>query len=286
MPNNRDGFTLVELLVVMGIIAVLLGIMMPVAVKIRRQGRTLLGVNNQRQIAEGLNLYAVENSERYPESVATVGVLWHWNWTEPMMLTGYRARSPRTYRSMSAYLGDYIADAGIMFCPNAPRRYKYLFESWEAGEDWDNPDTGPVQDPVSGTYCFWWNYVGYLGPGRRFVGPKSPLGGPGQSKLLVSCYFGYDHWRSRGAYGSCEKLKGGEITPGTEVSSAYWSLPADVNSPMPTVRLSAAYTDGHVESFSSPDVVPMRVSIESDGSVPYLEGVGPGYFLLPRSGLH
>ena len=50
------------------------------------------------------------------------------------MLTGYRARSPRMHRSMSAYLRGYIEDADTMYCPGAPKKYRYLQDSWDAGD--------------------------------------------------------------------------------------------------------------------------------------------------------
>lgn len=284
------GFTLVELLVVLTILSVLTAIMMPALGRARRQARVLLGMNNQRQIVGAVNFFAFDNDDRYPESVATIGFGNHWNWQEPTMMTACRPRSPRIHRSMSAYLRSYIRDASIMFCPNAPRKYKYSQQAWDAGDDWDNPETIPMLDPVVGTYCFYWNYIGFLG-GRRclFKGPQSLSAGRGQSKLLISDYFGYDHWRSRNAYSSCEKFKGADVTPGTCVSSAYWSRPKSddkVNLDAFRIKLHAGYTDGHVESFSPSESVPMKVSLTSDGSVPYPGGVGPGVFYLPRNGLY
>jgi len=40
-----------------------------------------------------------------------------------------------------------------------------------------------------------------------------------------------------------------------------------------------------VESYSATEVTTMRVSITSDGSIPYPAGVGAGDFYLPRDGL-
>jgi len=283
------GFTLVELLVIISIISVLMGILLPVLVNARRQGRAVLGMSNQRQIAGVVNCFAFDNDDRYPESVATIGFGNHWNWQEPMMMTACMGRSPQIHRSMSAYLRSYIADASIMFCPNAPRKYKYFQEAWNAGDDWDNPETAPMQDPVMGTYCFYWNYVGFLG-GRRgvFKGPWNPSVGRGQSKLLISDYFGYGHWRSPNAYGSCERFNGASVVSETWVSSAYWSRLApdgDIRLDTLKIKLHAGYTDGHVESYSASEVVPMKVSIASDGSVPYPDGVGPGVIYLPINGL-
>jgi len=265
--------------------------LLPVLTKARRQARTVLGIVNQRHIVNAVSLYAADNDGQYPESVATITFGSSWHWQEPTMMTACKSRPSQTYRAMSEYLRSYIKDASTLFCPNAPRKYKYLQEVWEAGDDWDNPETSFPSDPVLGTYCFYWNYVGFLeGPKAPFRGPRNSLGEPGQSKLLVSDYFGYDHHRSPNAYGSCEQFMGASLTLGTEVSSAYWSRfdsDGNITLDMLNIKLHAGYTDGHVESFTSSEVVPMKVSITPDGSVPYPSGVGlgPGDFYLPRDGL-
>jgi prepilin-type N-terminal cleavage/methylation domain-containing protein len=287
--REKRGFTLVELLVVISIVSLLMGILLPVLGKVRRQSRVLLCVNNQRRIVAALSCYALDNRGFYPESVATITFGDSWHWQEPTMMTACKPRPPFTHRSVSAYLRSYITEASTLFCPNAPRKYKYLDEVWEAGDDWDNPETSFVTDPVFGTYCFYWNYVGFLGYGEApFRGPQDMLGG--QSDLLVSDYFGYDHHRSPDSYGSCEKIGGADITFGTEVSSSYWSLlnsDGDITLDMLNIKLHAGFTDGHVESFSPSEVVPMKVSITPDGTVPYPSGVGlgPGDFYLPEGAL-
>jgi len=222
--NGETGFSLLEVLVVIGIISILAGILYPAMRKARRHAKRLLTRSNQRQIVQAVTVYAVENNGRFPDSVATIGVGWNWNWSEPTLITGYEARSPRLNRSMSAYLGSYINDVGILACPNAPEEYKNLQQVWDAADEWDNPETDPVKDPVSGNYCFYWNYNGYIeGRGTLFRGPSTSAGSRRESKLLVSDYFGYDHWRSQKSYGSCEPFKSAEITPGTALSSSYWS---------------------------------------------------------------
>lgn len=286
----NNGFTLIELLVVIFILSILTGVLVPAMSKARHQAKKLLGTSNQRQIVSAVILFTEDNDQRYPESVATLGDdLLGWNWGEPTILTGYNARSPRYYRSMSAYLRNYIQDARTMYCPNAPRKYKYLQEAWDAGEEWDNPQTPPEKDAVKGTYCFYWNYTGYLQERwYLFKGPRNSAGGAWQSKLLVSDYFGYDHFRNPNSYGSCEKFAGASITEGTLLSSAFWSNKSSTVPGAPEIKLNAGYTDGHVESFSSSDTVSMRViKVPQTGEpYPYGDGSGPGFFFLPRKALH
>lgn len=293
----RKAVTLPELVVSTAIIVLLMAIMIPVLRKARQSALTVQCMDNQRKIVVAVTSFASNNNDRYPESVATIGLLQqHWNWQEPTMLTAYRPRSPDLHRSMSAYLYAYIQDTSIIFCPNAPRKYKFLQQAWDARDDWDNPDTPPLQDPLMGTYCFYWNYIGFLeGRAGPFRGPQSILTEPGRSKLLVSDYFGYGHWRNKliyndyKAYGSCERFKAASITPGTHVSSAYWSRQADdENISLDTldIELHAAYTDGHVERYSPSDVITMKVSKTPDGTDPYPADLGPGNFYLPENALH
>ena len=290
--KRRGGFTLVELLIAVSTIAVLMGILLPALSKARRQACVLLGMNNQRQIVSGVNNYALDHDERYPESTATITTWDTWHWQHPTMITACQPRPSRTHRSMSAYLGSYIEDASVISCPSIPRKYRYLQQAWESGDDWDNPETSFASDSLYGSYCFYWNYVGFMSDERPpFRGPQDSLGGRGSSKLLVSDYFGYDHHRSPKAYGSCQKFNGAAVTPETETSPSYWSRPDSdgiVGLDRLAVKLHAGYTDEHVESFTASEVVPMKVSTSSDGGAPYTSGVGltPGDIFLPQNALH
>jgi prepilin-type N-terminal cleavage/methylation domain-containing protein len=284
IANRPSGFTLIELLVVMSIISLLMGLMLPTFGRVRRHTRAIRSMTNQREIAANLNLFASDNDDRYPESVATVGYGDSWNWSDPTKLAGTRHRSPGVHRAMSEYLRSYMPDARTMYCPNAPQRYEYLQRAWDAGDEWDFPEDDVLSaDPLGGTYCFYWNYIGYVG-GRRvlFRGPRGPASGGRYSKLLVTDYFGYDHWRSHWSHGSCEPFDGAKITPETWLLSGYWSKEGDPERP-PNIRMRAGFTDGHVETYSPSDVLPMKVSITADGTVPYPDGVGPGIFYLPRT---
>lgn len=280
------AFTLVELLVVISIVSVLMAILVPALSGVRRQAIALTSMRNQREVGNAVNFYAQDHDDRYPPSVATVGFDDRWNWSEPTKLTGNRKRSPQIHRSMSAYLREYIPDAATLSCPSAPRQYAYLQEAWDAADDWDNPDTPVASDPVWGTYCFFWNYLGFLSENRLFRGPSGPASGGYQSQLLLTDYFGYGNWRSPDTYTSCERLPGSDIFGEQFLVPALWTADGDPNTFMPPVKLRAAYTDGHVESFTPDEAVPMRVSLTPEGKPPYPDGgASPGLFYLPRNAI-
>lgn len=275
-----------------------MGIMIPVLGTVRRYAKNMLSMNNQHEMVMGLGFYAEDNDGKYPPSVAVVGKDDKWNWSDPRKMTAFYGTTIGGHRAMSEYLRGYIEDASIMYCPNAPKRYKYLQAAWDAGDDWDNPDTLLLEDAVKGTYCFWWNYAGIV-DGRVYRGPRNTAGGRKESKVLVSCYFGFGHWRNQklygdgnyNAYGSCERFKGANITPGGDMiypaGAAYWSrLGSGDGEGKPVVRLRAGYIDGHVGSYGSGEVDRMKVIKNRKTNEVYsLNGMGPGHLYVPKKGL-
>lgn len=63
---TRHGFTKVELLIVIGIIAILAAILFPVFAKARESARRNSCLNNLWQIGQALRLYALDGDGRYP----------------------------------------------------------------------------------------------------------------------------------------------------------------------------------------------------------------------------
>ena len=103
--TGTGNFTLLELLVVIGIIALLASILLPALAACRERARGMLCQNNLKQIGAGMLMYADDNGERLP-SVYT--------WT----------------KNLVDYIGPYSANGSKMTvwtCPTAYNLHKYPF---------------------------------------------------------------------------------------------------------------------------------------------------------------
>ncbi|MBN1816087.1 MAG: type II secretion system protein [Sedimentisphaerales bacterium] len=281
---RRRGFSVIELLVVLFIISLLLSIMVPALGRARRHARRLQSKNNLREIARAVNVYAMDNEDRYPISVATNGPdVQNLSWTAPNRLVAVDAQGPRQHRSVASYLSAYVNKVQIMHCPSAPRPFKYLEQAWDMEDRWDNPDNGVGLDELRGTYCFYWGYRGYLpDSGRIFAGPQTAAGRTGQSDLLATDYFAYDHHRHPEAFASCERFRtGGHMTGESSFYPSYWQIQTEHHAL--SVQTSAVFTDGHVDSYGDDEqTVALKISLSCDGGKPFPDPLKAGTFFIPR----
>src|SRR5688500_184133 len=103
------GFTLVELLVVIGIIAILLGILLPTIAGARQSALNVNCLSNLRQLHIGLSLYMHDNKgQLIPEW--TAAPMWGY------LLKPYLGRSPKTSVSQTQ------SREKILMCPAVPFR--------------------------------------------------------------------------------------------------------------------------------------------------------------------
>ena len=112
------GFTLVELLVVISIIALLLAILMPALGKARRQAQRIVCKSNQRQLHLAMVLYVVDNDDKIPPTV---------------MWAGYTGGDPSGLRG-----GDPVVDGVSFVTCYWPYRYSgYVKDMKKDIDPWD-----------------------------------------------------------------------------------------------------------------------------------------------------
>src|SRR5258706_667985 len=77
--ENKSGFTLVELLVVIAIIALLIALLLPFLLKARQSARTVACAANVRSILMAMQIYASENRGAIPGGPLTTGAFLYSN---------------------------------------------------------------------------------------------------------------------------------------------------------------------------------------------------------------
>ena len=69
-PSSRHGFTLMELMIVIGIILLLAALSVPVISMVRKQAKEALCRNNLQQIGIGITAYQADNNNYFPKYIA------------------------------------------------------------------------------------------------------------------------------------------------------------------------------------------------------------------------
>lgn len=144
---HRLAFTLIELLVVIAVIALLMGILIPVLGRAREKARRVACMGNIRQFMVGIQVYASNNREYLPNGLS--------DYQDPE-----DEHTPILSRAMRNALVDIIGDERALYCPwlrkpfDVPGGWYYVLD----GEDYG--------------YVLGYNYLGgHKGTPWELLGP-------------------------------------------------------------------------------------------------------------------
>ena len=87
LATERRAFTLIELLVVISVIALLMGILLPILGRVRKQAQSVRCQANLKQLGMAMEMYLADNEGQFP--LAAYGSLGAWELLFPDMVTNY-----------------------------------------------------------------------------------------------------------------------------------------------------------------------------------------------------
>lgn len=120
-PRRRPGFTLVELLIVIGIIAVLISMLLPMVAKVREQGKQVTCASNLNHLGTAMLAYAADNDNYLPATSRTGPPANQepsdWIWWQPNRVAIY-ADATVSKSAIARYLNLTAKSVGVLRCPS------------------------------------------------------------------------------------------------------------------------------------------------------------------------
>jgi len=238
-PFGRRGFTLIEMLVVMGVIAILLSILFPAVRRARQYVQITEKKSRMATYIKGEALYAFDHGGKLSSSVATMrgpSYKYRWIWLDPRVIITYEDYNYPfgNHRAKAEYLTkSYIPGWEPWHCPRTPNPHPYGEKAWEAGDDWKSPDNEtsagkPIELPSCHFSSFSFYGGGYTaavfinGRKRRkpYIGPRDSS----EKGMLISDTFVKDNtwYNPGGGVSSCEPFRGSDSDERMAFSSNLW----------------------------------------------------------------
>lgn len=252
---SGHGFTLVELLVVIGIIAALLAILMPALTKVRVRAQAVTCASNMRQMGMALHHFTLNHQGRFPANAyvpnSTVG------WDNILNYEYFRTSSKGIRISIHNY------EPGTLSCPairtvnakETARRFT-LNETAAGGPDPVNNPAGPYGVMVTPPNRYYDNATSY-----RLGAKISEFRQPSRTFLVLESDKGSDTSMS--------------VHPHSDSRSTWY--PGDGGKPWVGAKgtfafrhpygksMNALFVDGHVESLRPTDPLNRKWRFQLNG---------------------
>lgn len=123
--NRRRAFTLVELLVVIGVMGILAGILLPALARAKSRGNSAYCLNNLRQFGLALQMYAGDHDDALPYNMGTEGIRRtvaageYLNWVNNVMSWELDADNTNSTLVSRGGLGPYFSGVTSIYrCPS------------------------------------------------------------------------------------------------------------------------------------------------------------------------
>lgn len=113
----RRGFTIIELLTVIAIVAILTAILMPSFARVREAADRLQCANNLRQVGCALVMYADDFNDALPPMNCITGDSEERNFGDAMALTTAEGNKPDGLGVLLPSASAYLTDPRLLYCP-------------------------------------------------------------------------------------------------------------------------------------------------------------------------
>lgn len=137
--NPRRAFTLVELLVVIGIIAVLVGMLLPTVSKAHESANRTACLSNLRQVHLAFYQYALANRDAVPIGYRSV--------SKQFNSMVYSTTAGQWVLFGLLQRGGYLPAPRVLYCPSESNE-KFMFNT--EANPWPDPNTTPTLNVQSG----------------------------------------------------------------------------------------------------------------------------------------